>query len=182
MAISGEQIARYYDEHKERFRLGAEKRMKAITAALTGRKRSDSAARSALRKVSRRLAAGASFESVYDSLWRKPGGPLSATEITFGPHAQPRTFDLGNPQLAGEIARTSPGQVTGIIEENGSAGIYYCVEVRDLVYMSIEQADPGIRRDIIDRRYAELVDQWVGQARVKVVKRNMARAAMKQGG
>ncbi|GAB3423363.1 hypothetical protein GCM10027569_55870 [Flindersiella endophytica] len=160
LTVSDAEVARYYADNKQRFSLGDSRKVIGISAGTQ-----DGVSR--LAELERRLAAGESFDTVYAELRHAGAGGLTVEERSF----DYRTFrkdSITSPVLLRAVDELDAGQVTGVVADARSAGIYKCVARRSLGYAPLEQVRPGIVDDLRARKYDALVGRWRADAEVEV--------------
>lgn len=160
LRVSGEEVARYYTANRERFSLGESRNVAGISAASA-----DGMAR--LTVLERRLAGGESFDAIYAELRHVGDGVLSVEERTFD-YRTVRADSLRSPALLRTVNELETGEVTGIVADARSAGIYKCLSKRSLGYAPIDEVRQGIVADLRARKYDAQVRQWRSSAEIGI--------------
>ena len=185
LASSDEEVGDYYSENKQRFSLGVSRTIAAISFTATGTTaapdaaavRNLAAAKAELAKLEQRIVAGVPFDAIYAEVRRNGGDVLTASEHVHD-YRTMRMDTLVSPSMAQVVGALDEGAVSGIVQDDRSAGIYKCAKLKLLGYMPLRQVKPRILNDLRDKKYDALVQRWRAKAEVKIVASAMGRVAV----
>jgi hypothetical protein len=123
------------------------------------------------------MGTGTPFDVIFAEVRRADDGVLTASEQDHD-YRTMRTDALASPLLAQVVGELPEGAVSGVVQDDRSAGIYKCVEVRPLGYIPLAQEKPRIVSSLREHKYDVLVQRWRAKAEVKIVANAMALVAV----
>lgn len=153
VAVSDEDVKRFYEENKEYF--SVEESAKLLRIIVETKEQAD--------KVLERLRAGEDFSKV-------------ASEVSIDPLTKDKAGDLGwverysgliNQEIEEKIFASPAGAIVGPMQTSGGWEIYRVLEKRPKGYQSLEEVATDIRNYLSQSRANELWQKWIQEEFLK---------------
>jgi len=178
--FSSEDYKNYYENNKQQFSLGYSRTIRAICASFSGetdKEEKFDLVRTRIEIIKKEIDSGVEFDVIYNEILNSSDEFLTTCEKVYD-YTLSRMEAVRNPILITEINNLEPGQVTGIIEQENSIGIYKCVEKKDLGYIPLENAKKRIENELVELKFKELVEMWIKDANVEIDENKIQRIKM----
>jgi len=178
--FSNEDYKNYYENNKHQFSLGYSRTIRAIYADFseeTGKKAKMDSVRTRIEEIKKAIDSGRDFDVIYNDILNNGDEFLTAYEKVYD-YRLPRMEAVRNPILITEINNMESGQVTGIIEQENSIGIYKCVHKKNLGYIPLENAKKSIENELVNLRFEELVEKWIKESNIEIDESKIKRIKM----
>lgn len=170
----------YYEQNKALFSLHDSRTVRAIEAHFANqeeRKKNGEAALAKLEAIQKRLHSGTDFDTIYNELAAAKDDILVVSETVYD-YRTPRTDSILHPNLFESINQLGSGEVTGIIEDEPSVGIYACTEMKSLGYAPLNEVKGQVMNSLMEQRYDEWMAKWLQSAQIDINEDNMKQVTM----